>query len=160
MQRSTNRILVTHVGSLPRPARLLERIQSPVSGQDAAFAPLLRDSIAEVVRKQAETGVDIVNDGEFSKPSFVTYVNDRLGGFEPDEVRSGSPWIGSREALAFPEYYAESARGGAGLGPGARAMRLKCSGPVTYKGRALLDRDIANLKAALHNLSVTEAFLP
>ena len=84
MKRSNNRILTTHVGSLPRPADLLEM----GSGQSdpKAYEQRLRAAVAEIVSKQVELGIDVVDDGEYSKPSFVTYINERLGGFETDKT--------------------------------------------------------------------------
>ena len=105
------------------------------------------------MQKQIELGIDIIDDGEYSKPSFVTYVNERLGGFEVDtEHRNRGPWAGSREALSFPEFYAQGH-------VGARQNRMVCTGPITYKGHAQLQRDIANLKAAIGSAKV-EAFMP
>ena len=159
MKRSSDRILTTHVGSLPRPADLLTMMDAREKGVafDAkAYDARLRQSVAEVVNKQAELGVDVVDDGEYSKPSFVTYINERLGGFEVDKQSSGqSHWLKSREALAFPEYYNTPA----GLGP-ARPPNMICTGPVTYKGHDLLKRDVANFKAALGSVKVEEAFMP
>src|SRR5207302_6301250 len=86
MKRSTERILTTHVGSLPRPPDLLDMMAAKDAGAafDAqAHATRLRAAVAEIVRKQVELGIDIIDDGEYGKPSFVTYMNERLGGFEP-----------------------------------------------------------------------------
>ena len=105
------------------------------------------------MQKQIELGIDIIDDGEYSKPSFVTYVNERLGGFEVDkEHRHRGPWDGSREALSFPEFYAQSH-------VGSRQNRMVCTGPITYKGHAHLQRDIENLKAAIGGAKI-EAFMP
>jgi 5-methyltetrahydropteroyltriglutamate--homocysteine methyltransferase len=157
MNRSTDRILTTHAGSLPRPADLLEMIQAKEQGQsidEAARAARLPDAVKEIVGKQIELGIDIVDDGEYSKPSFVTYTNERLGGFELDkEHRHRGPWVGSREALSFPEFYAQ-------LHVGARQDRMVCTKPVTYKGHDILQRDIANLKAALKGKRVSDVFMP
>src|SRR5262245_29446388 len=107
MKRSIDRILTTHVGSLPRPADLLGVVQAKEAGKpidEKAHAARLRQAVAEVVRKQFDLGIDIVDDGEFGKPSFVSYVNERLGGSEVDrEVPRQSPWAASREAKSFPE---------------------------------------------------------
>ena len=87
MQHSTKRILTTHAGSLPRPADLLDMLAAKEQGQpvdEAARAARLPGAVKEIVQKQIELGIDIVDDGEYSKPSFVTYVNERLGGFEVD----------------------------------------------------------------------------
>jgi 5-methyltetrahydropteroyltriglutamate--homocysteine methyltransferase len=114
----------------------------------------LPGAVKEIVEKQVELGIDIVDDGEYSKPSFVTYVNERLGGFEIDkEHRHRGPWEGSREALSFPEFYAQGH-------VGSRQNRMVCTGPVTYKGHDLLQRDIANLKAAMREWEIEEAFMP
>jgi 5-methyltetrahydropteroyltriglutamate--homocysteine methyltransferase len=157
MQHSTHRILTTHAGSLPRPADLLEMLAAREQGRpvdEAARAARLPGAVKEIVEKQVALGIDIVDDGEYSKPSFVTYVNERLGGFEIDkEHRHRGPWEGSREALSFPEFYAQGH-------VGSRQNRMVCTGPVTYKGQELLQRDIANLKAAMREWEIEEAFMP
>ena len=153
MQQSASRILTTHAGSLPRPADLLEMLLADQPDKTAREARL-PGAVQEIVSKQVELGIDIVDDGEYSKPSFVTYVNERLGGFEPDvDTPNRSPWAGSREAIAFPEFYAAGH-------VGSRQRRTVCTAPVTYKGHAQLQRDIANLKAAMKAAGVKEAFMP
>ncbi len=156
MRHSTSRILTTHAGSLPRPADLLQMLAAKEAGQpvdEAARAKRLPTAVKEIVSKQIDLGLDVIDDGEYSKPSFVTYVNERLGGYEVDkEAQHRQPWAGSREALAFPEFYAQGH-------VGARQNRMVCTGPVTYKGHAQLQRDIANLKAAVGNAKV-EVFMP
>jgi 5-methyltetrahydropteroyltriglutamate--homocysteine methyltransferase len=157
MKRSTDRILTTHVGSLPRPADLLDVVQAQEQGRSfdqSAYATRLRGAVADIVKKQVDLGIDIVDDGEYGKPSFVSYVNERLGGFEVDKELPGqSPWAGTREDKSFPEFYA--------LGHVAsRQNHMVCTGPVTYRGRAQLDRDIANLKAAVDSIKPGEAFMP
>ncbi len=156
MQHSTKRILTTHAGSLPRPADLLDMTLARMQGRpvdEAARQARLPTAVKEIVQKQIELGLDVVDDGEYSKPSFVTYVGERLGGYEVDRNSAPRvPWAGSREALAFPEFYSTSLSG-------ARPDRMICTAPVTYKGQAQLSRDIANLKAAL-NGAKTEAFMP
>jgi 5-methyltetrahydropteroyltriglutamate--homocysteine methyltransferase len=150
MKRSTDRILTTHVGSLPRPPDLLEMME----GKGGADGARLRDAVGEIVRKQIELGIDVIDDGEFGKPSFVSYVNERLAGFEPDrKVRGESPWVHSREGLAFPEFYAEGHAA-------ARQGHMVCTGPITYRGQAQLKRDIDNLKAALAGVRAEEVFMP
>ena len=154
MQHSTKRIITTHAGSLPRPADMIEMLVAKAEGKpidEDAQSARLPGAVKEIVRKQIELGLDVIDDGEYSKPSFVTYVNDRLAGFEPDPAapRRGS-WAQSREGLAFPEFYASAP---------ARNIRMVCTGPVTYRGHALLQRDIANLKAAIGDADV-EAFMP
>ncbi len=156
MNRSSKRILTTHAGSLPRPPDLLEMLLAKAQGRavdEAAGAVRLPGAVKGIVQKQIELGIDIVDDGEYSKPSFVTYVNERLGGYEMDkDAPPRMAWAGSREALAFPDFYAQSLAG-------SRGVRMVCTGPVTYKGHALLRRDIANLKAAIGNSKV-EMFMP
>src|SRR5260370_1798992 len=113
MKRSTDRILTTHAGSLPRPPDLLamgEAMQDGKPADAAAYDARLAQAVDIVVREQVERGIDIVDDGEFGKPGFVAYVNERLSGFEVDPGRSGrNPWAASREALALPDYYAATA---------------------------------------------------
>ena len=156
MQHSTKRILTTHAGSLPRPPDLLDMHAAKEQRQsvdEARRAARLPGAVKEIVQKQIELGIDIIDDGEYSKPSFVTYANERLSGFEVDkEHRHRGPWEGSREALSFPEFYAQGH-------VGARQDRMVCTGPITYKGHALLKRDIKNLKAAIGNSRI-EAFMP
>jgi 5-methyltetrahydropteroyltriglutamate--homocysteine methyltransferase len=156
MQHSTKRILTTHAGSLPRPPDMIEMLVAKAQGKpidEAKRIARLPAAVKEIVKKQIELGVDIVDDGEYSKPSFVTYVSERLGGYEPDKDGGPRiPWAGSREALAFPEFYAP-------ITAASRGVRMVCTGPVTYKGQAILQRDIDNLKSALKGAKI-EAFIP
>ena len=161
MKRSTDRIVTTHVGSLPRPPELIEAMIAEENGvaiDRAAYEALLSRSVGDVVAKQVELGVDVVDDGEFSKRGFAVYANERLGGYESREMPRGIPWGGSREALAFPEFYGAARPHGGGAV--ARATAMVCTGPVTYKGHELLQRDIANLRAAVDANGATEAFMP
>jgi 5-methyltetrahydropteroyltriglutamate--homocysteine methyltransferase len=153
MKLSTERILTTHAGSLPRPADLLAMGEARADG-DPAYEARLAEAVSEIVRKQAALGIDIVDDGEYGKPGFVTYVNDRLSGFELDTARTGrNSWAGSREARAFPEFYAAT-------NAGSRHAHMVCTGPITYRGEAALARDIANFRAALATVAVEDAFIP
>jgi 5-methyltetrahydropteroyltriglutamate--homocysteine methyltransferase len=157
MKRSTDRILTTHVGSLPRPAELLAVVQAKEQGKpvdEKAHATRLSAAVADIVRKQIELGIDVIDDGEFGKPSFVSYVNERLGGFEVDkDLPRQSPWVGTREDRSFPEFYA--------LGHVAsRQNHMVCTAPVAYRGTAQLQRDIDNLKAALNGVKTEEVFMP
>ena len=121
-----------------------------------AYEQRLRAAVAEIVNKQAELGIDVVDDGEYSKPSFVTYINQRLGGFETDTTGSiTNQWSQSREALAFPDYYNSPANAGP-----PRPPNMVCTGPIPYKGHELVKRDIENFKAALGSAKVEEAFMP
>src|SRR5205807_4311559 len=108
---STDQIHPPPAGARPRPADLLDVVQAKEQGKrvdEKAHAARLRAAVADIVRKQIELGIDIVDDGEFGKPSFVSYVNERLGGFEVDtEMPRPSPWAGSREAKSFPEFYGQ-----------------------------------------------------
>jgi 5-methyltetrahydropteroyltriglutamate--homocysteine methyltransferase len=162
MKRSTERILTTHVGSLPRPPDLLEMIQAKERGRfdAAAFANRVASAVKDVVHNQADTGIDIVADGEMGRFGFIPYVNDRLAGIEPRQGAGGrSTWANSREYLAFPEYYEWAAQmlGTAGK---AAPTRWVCTGPISYRGHDALQRDIDNLKAAMAEVSCGEAFMP
>jgi 5-methyltetrahydropteroyltriglutamate--homocysteine methyltransferase len=158
MKRSTDRILTTHAGSLPRPADLLAMGEAMQDGEPvdaAAYEARLAQAVDVIVREQAERGIDIVDDGEFGKPGFVAYVGERLSGFEIDPKRSGrNPWAGSREARSFPDYYAETTEAA------PYPVRLVCTSPIAYRGHEQLQRDIANLRAALGAVTVEEAFMP
>jgi 5-methyltetrahydropteroyltriglutamate--homocysteine methyltransferase len=158
MQRSTDRILTTHAGSLPRPRDLLELVRARARGErvdEDAFQTRLRMAVGEIVRRQADLGIDVVDDGEFGKPSFVTYVRERLGGLTRQDGERQSPWIRSREALSFPEFY----KGLAGT-VNARQALMACTGPITYRGHDELKRDLDNLKAALKGVDVADVFVP
>ncbi|HWO73469.1 MAG TPA: cobalamin-independent methionine synthase II family protein [Dehalococcoidia bacterium] len=156
MKRSTNRILTTHIGSLPRPPELLKALTDR-DADPQGFEQKLKSSVADVVRRQAETGIDIIDDGEFGKPGFIHYINQRLSGFEPGQV-GGDPFAGSREHLSFPGYYGAPRPGGPN--PSAAAVHMVCTGPISYRGQAELQRDIDNLKAAASGLDVEELFMP
>ncbi len=166
MKRSQDRILTTHVGSLARPKALLDQLRASENGdptETAAFAEMVRSTVAEMVRRQAEAGIDIVSDGEMSKPSFISYIRRRLEGFEQTEPPPGPPPArgGKAERAAFPEYYEQYAKA-------LRAREyavpfpeppLVCRGPIRYKPEAV-QTDIANLKAALAGVRYEEAFMP
>ena len=154
MKRSADRILTTHAGSLPRPGDLRETMRAG----DAADAARIRSAVADVVDRQLAVGLDVVDDGEMSKPSFVTYVQARLGGFEVVGEPAGFPWAASREVLAFPEFYEASVRQGGN--DARRAPKLACTGPVSYTGHDAVHADIDQLKSALRGRAVVEAFLP
>jgi len=154
---STDRILTTHAGSLPRPNDVVEMVRARARGDrrdDAADAARLREAVAEVVRKQADIGIDIVDDGEFGKPSFVTYVRERLGGLSEVGPARSNPWGGSRDALAFPDFYRKQ---GTSMG---RQPLTGATAPITYTGAAALKTDLENLKAAMQGLDIAGAFVP
>jgi 5-methyltetrahydropteroyltriglutamate--homocysteine methyltransferase len=171
MQTSTNRILTTHVGSIPRPESIRTLLQARLSGQtiDAAeLAARVEEAVAEVVRRQARTGLDVISDGEMGKTSFLAYVDERLTGFvampatDPGlpSSNAGGAWARRldtrREWRAFRAYYQEYL---------PRAMPPSappsvCQGPIAYKGQALLQQELATFKAALQGIDVAEAFVP
>jgi 5-methyltetrahydropteroyltriglutamate--homocysteine methyltransferase len=161
MKRSTDRILTTHVGSLIRPEPLLDLMRARQSGRSVdpqAYDRCLADSVAGIVRRQAEAGVDVVSDGEFGKSiSWSQYALERLSGFERRPVKPGeNPFARGADRERFSEFYAElDARDGV-----ATTSESVCIAPVAYTGQAELQRDIDNLKAALSNTKVEEAFLP
>jgi 5-methyltetrahydropteroyltriglutamate--homocysteine methyltransferase len=151
MQLSQHRMITTHAGSLPRPADLLA-----MTPEDAAYTARVRTAVAEVVKQQLDVGLDVVSDGEMSKPSFITYVTDRLSGFERTREPGGLPWGGSKEVSTFPEFYEPSLR----QSPNAAAPRFACIGPIRYVGHARVQADIENLRAALGDARAEDAFIP
>ena len=155
MKRSEGRILTTHAGSLPRPADLLKLIQAKERGEPYdrdAYIRRVRTAVATIVGKQVQLGLDVIDDGEMGKAGFIPYVNERLAGFEVDRERSGSPFAGSREFKAFPEFYEWFGR--ALPSPAASLPHMVCTGPISYKGHAQVQADIDNLKAALEGANV------
>jgi 5-methyltetrahydropteroyltriglutamate--homocysteine methyltransferase len=161
MKRSTDRILTTHVGSLIRPPALQDFLRAKQAGKPydrAAYDSCLKETVAEVVHKQAETGVDIVSDGEFGKSiSWSQYVLERLSGFERRAIKpGGNPFTRGIDREKFAEFYAElDAREGV-----STTVEAVCVAPIAYTGQAELKRDIDNFKAALKDVDVEEAFLP
>jgi 5-methyltetrahydropteroyltriglutamate--homocysteine methyltransferase len=161
MKRSTDRILTTHVGSLPRPRDLLQMTLAKDRGErydEKAYPGRLKAAVEEVVQRQAKAGLDVVDDGEFGKPGFMHYVNQRLAGFELRADRAPHPFARSRDFTSFPEFYAE--QGASTPSPAAKAPHMDCTGPIAYKGHAALKSDIDNLKGALAKVDVEEAFMP
>jgi 5-methyltetrahydropteroyltriglutamate--homocysteine methyltransferase len=163
VKRSSDRILTTHVGSLPRPEDLRALIQKKAQGEavdEAVFAARVTGAVADTVRRQVEAGIDIVADGEQGRVGFIPYVNERLNGIEPSPAAAtANYWWESREYKAFPEFYAWTASLPGTAGQTGRT-RWVCTGPVSYKGHAALNRDIDNLKAALEGQRHEEAFMP
>jgi 5-methyltetrahydropteroyltriglutamate--homocysteine methyltransferase len=156
---AAGRIPVTHVGSLPRPAPLRAHLAAMHEGHgfDAAgYDACLKQSVAEVVRRQIDTGIDIVNDGEFGKINWSIYIRERLGGVtrKPDAKRSLTH-VQSRDRKQFAEFYAEYDKT---LVTPLKYEGWTVTGPLTYKPQALA-RDIANFKAALAGTSA-QGFLP
>jgi 5-methyltetrahydropteroyltriglutamate--homocysteine methyltransferase len=170
MRTSTDRILTTHVGSLVRPESIQALLRARVRGEtidEAELAARVEEAVADVVRRQAEIGLDVVSDGEMSKTSFLAYTDERLTGFvtstapdDPSLAKTGNVWSrrveSRREWRAFREYYTEYLPREM---PMASAPSV-CVGPIAYKGQALLERDLAAFKAALQGADVVEAFVP
>ncbi|MEI7806673.1 MAG: cobalamin-independent methionine synthase II family protein [Hyphomicrobiales bacterium] len=161
MKRSTDRILTTHVGSLIRPPALQEFLRAKQSGKaldQKAHDKCLKESVAQIVREQAASGIDVVSDGEFGKSiSWSQYVLERLSGFERRPVKAdANPFKRGADRERFAEFYAElDAHDGV-----ATTTESICVGPIKYTGQAELQRDIDNFKAALKGVKVEEAFLP
>jgi 5-methyltetrahydropteroyltriglutamate--homocysteine methyltransferase len=161
MKRSNDRILTTHVGSLIRPQPLQDFLRAKQADKPfdrKAYDQCLTQSVAEVVRRQAESGIDVISDGEFGKSiSWSQYVLERLSGFERRPVKPGTnPFQRGADRSRFAEFYAElDAREEV-----ATRTDSVCVAPIAYTGQAQLRRDIDNFKAALEGVKVAEAFLP
>ena len=150
----SDRIYTTHVGSLPRPRSLLELLRRRAQGENVveeALQTLLRESVRDVVAKQAAAGIDYVSDGELSKPSYATYISDRLSGF-------GREWKGSSAAdlKAFPEFAQRLIEIG-GVVP--KAGGACCIGPVAPNDSRALHDDLTNLRAAVDFVQPVGAFM-
>jgi len=153
MKRSTDHILTTHVGSLPRPQDLTDFLLAKEKGEafdPAAFDDAVRRAVAGAVKRQAALGIDVVSDGEMSKVSYATYINERLSGFGGDNPRKIA-----LDLVDYPDFRQKMARM-TGSQPFRRAA---CIGPVKVVNRAPLAQDLANYKAALAGAGVTEAFM-
>ena len=153
MKTSTDRILTTHVGSLPRPAALRELLVRKDKGEPydkAALDRAVKQAVADIVRRQAEAGVDIVDDGEMSKPGYSTYIADRLTGFAGNEP--AKPRLDTGPHPNFVAAYARMTGDNA-------ARRAVCVGPIAWQDREPLHQDIANLKAAAAGVDVADVFM-
>ena len=163
IQQNTNRIQTTHIGSLPRPHALLDVMKLKYSGKpydQAAYDATLSRAVADSVKQQRDCGIDIVTDGEFSKPGFFTYIRERLEGFEQ---RPGQKMVlFQKEIAAFPEYYEQYFKEAMLAGAILPISPVVCVGPVKYRGEKLLGIDIANVKAAAAAAGVPldHVFLP
>src|SRR5581483_1665998 len=165
MKRSTSRILTTHVGSLIRPPQLLDLVRSRDAGErtdEQAYQKCLKDSVAEVVRLQAQAGIDVVDDGEFGKStSWSLYILKRLSGFESRPFKPGADsFARGADRTLFKDFYDELEGGTDRTWSKVTRTDAICVAPVKYIGLDELNRDIANLKAALAGVKVEEAFLP
>ncbi len=167
MKTSSHRILTTHTGSLPRPpdlVALLNRKELGENYEQDAFPARIRRAISEIVRQQADTGIDIIDDGEHSKVNWMAYARARLSGLA--EIDSPVRFRGAtRDSLAFPKAYEDmrvmlAARSSA-IVP-KRTVRPKaqvCTGPIAYVGQVELKADIENLKRALQGVAAEDAFM-
>jgi 5-methyltetrahydropteroyltriglutamate--homocysteine methyltransferase len=162
VQRSTDRILTTHTGSIARPDDLIELMRARENGRPYdrdAFEARATAAVEDRVRRQVEAGLDVINDGEQRKSGFTTYLAERLDGFDAVPYAAGESPGSWGEVAEFPEYYEryfKTAMYGAMLSP---PTRLVCRRPVAYVGQEALAIDIANLRAALAGQEYTEVFL-
>jgi 5-methyltetrahydropteroyltriglutamate--homocysteine methyltransferase len=156
MKTSKDRILTTHTGSLPRPRPLIDLVLNRERGaaMDAAsFEAEAAKAVDETVARQVEAGIDIVSDGEMSKPSYTTYIRHRVAGIEPDQraAEKGRDIMIGRDLLAHPDF-ARRRNFSDSPFPG-------CVGPLRYKDRSELDRDLANLKSAAGKSKPADVFM-
>jgi 5-methyltetrahydropteroyltriglutamate--homocysteine methyltransferase len=163
IQQNTDHIQSTHIGSLPRPHDLLDLMKAKYSGEpydQARLDAVIARSVADSVRKQVECGIEIVSDGEFSKPGFFTYMRERFDGFEDRAGLKVTKF--EREVSAFPEYYAQYFKEAMMGGAIVPVVPMVCTGPVKYKGEAQVAADIANLKTAAKAAGIPDerVFLP
>jgi len=161
MKLSTDRILTTHAGSLPRPDDLFETMLARMDGKpvdETAFAQRVRKAVADSVKEQAGVGLDVVSDGEMGKPSFITYAAQRLEGLEKREGTRPSPFSNTRETKDFPEYYQSAIA--EQVSARRRRSLVVCTGPIKYKGYAQIKAELVTLKTALEGVKAAEAFVP
>lgn len=153
MKRSTDRILTTHVGSLPRPQEVVDLLFAQDRGEEydaAQFDEVMRRAVADVVKKQAEAGIDVVSDGETSKISYATYIRHRLTGFEGDSARP-TP----QDLDDYPEYRDRLVK----MGASATYRRPVCKGPIKVRDLKPVEKDIARMKEAMAKAKVSEGFM-
>src|SRR5918994_3927556 len=183
MKRSTDRTLVTHVGSLVRPMSIRNILSTRDHGEpydEAVYEKTLKEEVAGVFRQQADTGIDIVSDGEYGKAGWIRYVAERLGGFLHREFRPGDPEQNPvyliREAEKFKEFYEAytpiqyydwlpPGQSKTGLGNTVAQLRKnllvwECVAPITYKGQGAVAQDIKNFKAPRNGVKVTGGSMP
>ncbi|MGA3002757.1 MAG: cobalamin-independent methionine synthase II family protein [Acetobacteraceae bacterium] len=155
MKLSTDRILTTHVGSLPRPKALAELLVRKDQGQPYDHAELERDvrqAVADIVARQVATGIDVVSDGETSKIGYATYIKDRLTGFGGENFTPKA----QRDLADYPEFRARMIQF---TGPQV-FRRLCCTGDVTLRDHDAVKTDIANFQAAIAAAKPVDAFMP
>ena len=172
MKRSTERILTTHAGALPRPDELIRTVGGGAGTELARdggpeLEAMLRRLVADVVRRQVESGIDVINDGEYGKPSWTGYVSRRLAGFEVRPSTTPPIFQTSYDMRQYTDYYGEAIREGtlwhrsvAQEAPPPSPIEYVCTAPITYAGQALIERDIDNLRVALKQTPAVEGFLP
>jgi 5-methyltetrahydropteroyltriglutamate--homocysteine methyltransferase len=160
MQRSTDRMYTTHVGSLARPPALLDLMRAGAAGEpvdETERAEAERQAVADVVARQRSAGLDVISDGEQTKTGFFAYIGERLSGFEPRPERD--PLAGFRAEIdSFPEYYEQYLAGAMTGGMAAPAVPLACTGPVSYTGHERLRRDLELLRAAAGDADPDQVF--
>ena len=163
LQQNTDHVQTTHIGSLPRPHDLLDLLKAKYAGQpydERQLNAVLTQAVADCVRKQVDCGIEIVTDGEYSKPGFFTYIRERFDGFEsrPNQKLT----IFQQEVSAFPEYYAQYFKEAMMGGAIVPLSPVVCVGPVKYRGEKFLQTDIDNVKAAAKAAGVPahHIFLP
>ena len=151
MERSTDRIRTTHVGSLARPVALLDLMQAAGRGQPvdpAELAKAERQAVTDVVARQRAAGLDVISDGEQTKSGFFAYIGQRLSGFEPRAGRNALAAF-QAEVDSFPEYYEQYFASAMTGGAAVPIVSLGCTGPVSYTGQDRLRRDLDLLRAAV-----------
>jgi 5-methyltetrahydropteroyltriglutamate--homocysteine methyltransferase len=161
MKHSVDRILTTHVGSLPRPDDLFEMMLARMDGKavdEKAYTERVREAVRESVKQQTAVGLDVVSDGEMGKPSFITYAAQRLAGLEQRAGNRPSPFANTRETRDFPEYYQSAAA--EQVSARRRRALMICTGPIAYKGHDVLRSELEILKSALKGVDAAEAFVP
>ena len=163
MKHSTERILATHCGSLARPKDLLDLMKARLNNEPydyEVYEKRVQRGVSDIVRKQVESGIDVVTDGEQGKPGFFAYVRERLSGFEAKTPPPGGWKQWAAEVAAFPEYYENYFSRRMMGGSIAPRTPMVCTGPISYRGRDAIQKDIENLKAALVGLQTEDVFMP
>lgn len=154
MRRSETRILTTHTGSLPRSPELQEFLRSrldPEAAEAEDFRTGVEEGVADVVAKQVAIGVDVINDGEQGRVQYATYVKDRLTGFDGEQVLRARPRL---DMLDFPEFAAQS-----GVSSSATIPWPACTGPIAWKDKDAVQRDIQRLQNATKDAKAEEVFM-
>ena len=149
MQTSSERILTTHIGSLPQPRELHARLEAASAASSSELDEQVVRAVEESVRRQAGVGLSVVNDGEQGKTNWAAYVHDRLNGLSGENL----PRPGPREVVDFPDYYRQPSS------PAAVLNRPACNGPLSWKDFSAVEKDIANLKAAAAAVDVEDVFM-